>query len=172
MLKELVEDIGDSWYSLIIDECTDNTALKVMGVMVRYYSVKQKRMVVDKLGLIETPRATHDVLYAALIEFLLKIGLRPCRVFSLGTDGGPNLCGSNHSVFALMKKNDNPNLHLLKCICHGLDTSASKASGAIPGTVEYLLRESRNWFSHSALRKFEYDQLYKVILALILPCCT
>lgn len=49
MKKELVEDAGDSWHSLILDESTDKTAVKQLAVLVRYYSLKHKEL----LGLIE-----------------------------------------------------------------------------------------------------------------------
>ena len=41
------------------------------------------------------------------------IDLKLC--FGLGTDGTSNLCGCNHSLYTLMKK-DNPDLILIKCV--------------------------------------------------------
>lgn len=162
MLKELIEDVGDGWYSIIVDESTDTTVVKYMALMIKYLSYSKGKYIIDFLGIIETPVTTHDVLYQAFTSYLVKIGLRVVRLFSLGTDGGPNLCGVAHSLYALLKKYDCPNLHLVKCICHGLDKCASKASKAFPGTLEMLIRESRNWFSHSAVRKLQYENEYKV----------
>lgn len=114
------------------------------------------------LGLIVTPECTAQVLYTVVKEFINKMGLKLGRLFAIGTDGAANLCGPHNSLYALLKQNECPKLHLVKCICHGLDKCANYASKAIPNTLEYLLRESRNWFSHSAKRKFDYENLYQV----------
>ena len=159
MLQEIIDDIGDGFYSCIVDESTDTTATKYLAIMVKYYSFKKKEMIVDFLGLVETPRATAQALYDVFIEFMAKIGLILNRMLALGTDGGLNLCGSHNSLFAYLKRNDCPNLHLVKCICHGLDKCASVAGKCFPSTLEFLLRESRGWFSHSALRKKQYEEL-------------
>ena len=37
-LTELIKDIGDAPYSLIVDEVTEVSTMKIMGVCVRYYS--------------------------------------------------------------------------------------------------------------------------------------
>ena len=161
MLKELIDDIADSWYSLLVDETTDNSTIKHMAVLVKYYSFTQTKSIIDFLGLLCTPKTTHDVLHRALVEFMDKVGLRKDRCMGLGCDGALNLCVAHHSLFALLKK-DCPNLHLVKCICHGLDKCASKASVALPGTLEDLVRDSRGWFSNSACRKFEYQREYEV----------
>lgn len=163
MLEELVADIGDGYYSTIVDESTDTTASKWLAIMVKYYSFKKKKMIVDLLGLVETPRATAPLVYEAFTSYMAKIGLRLIRMLSLGTDGGLNLCGSNNSLFAYLKRNDCPNLHLFKCICHALDKCASAASKCLPPSLEYMIRESRGWFSHSSVRKADYEEVYKVI---------
>lgn len=173
MLKELIDDIADSWYSLLVDETTDNATIKHMAVLVKYYSFTQKKSIIDFLGLICTPKTTHDVLHRALVDFMDKVGLRKDRCMGLGCDGALNLCGAHHSLFVLLKK-DCPNLHLVKCICHGLDKCASKASLALPGTLEDLVRDSRGWFSNSACRKFEYQREYEVGISffLFLTACS
>ncbi|KAK3924288.1 Zinc finger MYM-type protein 1 [Frankliniella fusca] len=162
--RDLVKDVGEGWFTLIIDESTDTTTLKHLALMIKYYSHKDKCMILDYLGIVETPECSADILYNVIKDFLKKIGLNIKKLFSLGTDGAANLCGANHSVFALLKKNDCPNLHLVKCVCHGLDKCASKASAAFPASLEYLIRESRNWFSHSALRKVQYEREYKALI--------
>ncbi|KAE8739291.1 hypothetical protein FOCC_FOCC015214 [Frankliniella occidentalis] len=162
MLAELIQDIGDSWFSLIVDETTDNTTIKHMAVLIKYYSESQGKYIVDFLCILGTPKTTHDVLYNVLVEFMDKVGLRKDRLMALGTDGAANLCGPHHSLFSLLKK-DCPNLHLVKCICHGLYKCSSKASAALPGSLEALLRDSRNWFRNSACRKYEYQQEYQAL---------
>lgn len=164
LMEELVDDIGDRFYSLIIDESTDNTVIRQLALCVKYYSVKYQKHLVEFLGLIETPVATADKLYEVVTLFLNTIGLRLGRLLALGTDGGLNLCGRNHSLYALLKKNDCPWLILVKCTCHSLDKAASYASQELPESLDWMIRESKGHFKNSHNRRARYENLYEVRL--------
>ena len=168
MLSEIIEDVGQEFYSIIIDASTDQTNIKYMAVLVKYFSYATEKMIVDFLGLFLLTRATADLVYEGFKEFMTAVGLSLSKLFALGTDGGLELCGANDSLFALLGRNECPNLVLVKCICHGLDNCASTAAKKFPSTLEYLLRESRGWFSHSSIRKHQYQHLYMVNFLLIL----
>lgn len=90
------------------------------------------------------------------------MGLNFQNLIALGTDGASNLCGKNHSLFTLLKA-DLPHLQLLKCVCHSLSLCVSKACTELPSCLEYLLRETRNWFAHSPLRMKVYQNLFETI---------
>ncbi|XP_071580219.1 uncharacterized protein [Temnothorax nylanderi] len=75
MLRELIEDIGDSWYSVILDESTDNATVKHLALMVRYFSYTKQKMITDLLGLVVTPQATAQALYNVFKLYMQKIGL-------------------------------------------------------------------------------------------------
>lgn len=162
MLDELLADLGEGFYSVIVDESTDNTVKNYMAVMIRYYSYKKKKMVVDFLGLIPLNRTTADALYAAFTNFMTSRGFVLRRCIGLGTDGAPSLCGCNHSLYTLLKQNDCPLLCLIRCVCHSLDKCASYASKDLPQQLEFLLRETTNWFAHSSQRKIKYEEVHKV----------
>ncbi|CAH0403832.1 unnamed protein product [Chilo suppressalis] len=66
------------------------------------------------------------------------------------------------ALFTLLKA-DLPHLQLLKCVCHSLSLCASKACTELPSCLEYLLRETRNWFAHSPLRMKVYQNLFETI---------
>lgn len=50
------------------------------------------------------------------------------------------------------------NLFQILC-CHSLNLCSAKACEELPSTLEILIRESRNWFSHSSLRQITYQSL-------------
>lgn len=52
-LTELVEDVGQNAYSIILDESTDISTHKYMAFCIRYYSFSQSDMVTDFLGFVE-----------------------------------------------------------------------------------------------------------------------
>ncbi|KAL7295753.1 hypothetical protein TKK_0011096 [Trichogramma kaykai] len=143
ILLDLVKDVGEMPYSLIVDESTDVSTVKYMCVCIKYYSVKEKRFITDFLGLLEIEVAEGKVLYVILCEFLDKIKLPKKNLKGLGTDGGSNLCGKNKSLYALLKK-DVPEVILIRCICHALNNAADTASTEFPRSVEYLCSEVYN----------------------------
>lgn len=161
LLQEIVEDLGDRFYSMIVDGGTDIGTSKQLGLCIRFYSLKHKKMLTYTLGLIESATQTADKLYEIFVAFMTSLGFRLNRLLALGTDGGPNFCGSNHSLYALLKK-DIPHLMIVRCVCHSLDKCASYASQAFPPTLEFMIREARNWFSHSSNRKMKYAETFQV----------
>lgn len=52
--KDLISDIGSSCYSLIIDESTDVSVQKQLGIIIRYYSDKYSRFTNTFLKLINS----------------------------------------------------------------------------------------------------------------------
>lgn len=56
-----------------------------------------------------------------------------------------------------------PQLQLVKCVCHSLHLCSSYASKEIPETLEFLIRETRSWFSNSSMRQNLYKDLYATI---------
>lgn len=165
---ELLADVGDSYYSLIVDEVTDISVSKFMGVCIRYYSRKHKRMITDFLGLIPVKSCKGEDLALALLNFLRSIGLNPQKMRSIGTDGAPNMCGVNNSFYTHLKKVI-PKLELFKCVCHSIDKSAEHAFKCMPDAVSDLMNETTNWFAFSSKRWDEYADFYKVRIAMLTP---
>lgn len=120
-----MEAVNDQRYSIILDESTDVTVNKYLAVLIGYFNGTV--IVNDFLGLIEVERATAVDLYSSLSVFFLKINLPVKNMLALGTDGGTNLCGKNHSVYTLLKEVV-PDLILIKCVCHSIHLGVSKAS--------------------------------------------
>lgn len=140
MLRELVEDVADMPYSLIVDESTDVSTFKYLCLCIKYFSKCQKQIVTDYLGIIAVISATADDLYASVKQFLDGIGLNMTNMVGIGTDGGSNLCGKNHSLYTLLRQSS-PHLQLVRCVCHSLDNCSSKASEEFPASADFLLRE-------------------------------
>ena len=163
-MSELISEIGDKPYSILVDESTDVSSDKYMAYCIRYFNDELNDIVVDFLGLQVVTDTTAPVLYEAFKEFLRAHGLPYENLVGLGTDGASNLCAvnkknENNSLWTLLRT-DLPNLQLLKCMCHSLHKCSEKAMMELPSSLEFLLRESRNWFSHSSLRLAKYYQLY------------
>lgn len=161
-LKELINDVGDSPYSLIVDEVTDNSASKFMGACVRYYSKIHREMITDFLGLIQVTGCKGIELANAMKGHLASIGLPLLNLQAVGVDGAPAMCGQYNSFYTHMKE-DVPHLMLFKCVCHSIDKCAEHAFKILPDELSNLMADTSNWFAHSAKRWDEYSQYYEVM---------
>lgn len=160
-LTELVEDVGDCWYALIIDEATDISVNKFMGICIRYFSKRRGRMVTDFLGIVQVTSCTGLDLAIALKDYLKFVRLELKKLEAIGTDGAPNMCGAFNSLYSHLKA-ELPNLVLLKCICHSISKCAEWAVKVMPDSVTFILAGSHNYFAHSAKKLGEYSEYYKV----------
>ncbi|XP_041974017.1 uncharacterized protein LOC121736556 [Aricia agestis] len=83
----------------------------------------------------------------------------------IGTDNASSMTGVNNGVHSLLKsETGNNNLVLVRCLCHSLQLAITHASEeTLPRNIEFLIRETHNWFSHSSNRQLFYKELYKTI---------
>lgn len=162
LLETLVKDIGDSKYSLIVDESTDVSQTKLMSICVKFFDVKSFAVSTQFLGLFLVEEASAAHLFQSLKSFLGKISLNIDNLIAIGTDGANNLCGKNKSLFTLLKK-ENPQIVLVKCTCHSLNLCCSKASSSIFENADFLIKELYNYFSHSPLRSILYKRAFDLI---------
>ena len=161
--QELKKDIQNTPFSIIIDETTDISVTKLVAACIRYYSQKDENIVTTYLGMNEIVQADAIGLNDSLRSLLNRWELTGDQMVGLGTDGANVMRGQHHSLFSLMKGTW-PHLILLQCVCHGLDLAAKEAvKKSLHTNIEYMIRETYNWFSHSSLRQ----QAYKEILDLV-----
>lgn len=67
-------------------------------------------------------------------------------------------------VFSNCSRENMSNLVLIRCVCHSLQLAVSHASiNTIPRHIEFLVRETYNWFSISPKRQGEYKRNYETI---------
>lgn len=51
---------------------------------------------------------------------------------------------------------------MVPCVCHSLQLAVSAAANdGLPRHIDFLVKETYNWFSHLTLRQNEYRTLYK-----------
>lgn len=71
---ELMKDIKDEKFALLVDESTDVSAAKHLCIAIRYYSKKEKRIVTELVGLVSVTEATGEVLFNAIKAAVADIG--------------------------------------------------------------------------------------------------
>lgn len=159
---ELIQDIQNVPFSLIIDESTDIKMMKQLCIIVRYYSAKLSKVVTTFLGLIVLEAGTAEAVFNSLLKFLGEKRLLPANCIGLATDGCNTMSGNANSVITRFRELT-PGIVHIKCICHSIQLCSSYALKVMPRNVEFMVAETYNWFSHSTARQQRYHAIYSCI---------
>ncbi|XP_045489241.1 zinc finger protein 862-like, partial [Pieris rapae] len=134
---------GGQKYSLLLDESTDVSVTKYLGVVIRYFSSDKNKVVSAFLALQPLESSDAVGIVAALVKCLDDHDLDL-----------QNLIGFYNL----------PHLILIPCVCHSLQSAVTHASeNTLPRNIEFLIRETYNWFSHSTKRQLEYKKVFELI---------
>ncbi|CAH2086585.1 unnamed protein product [Euphydryas editha] len=158
-------DICDQKFSLILDESTDISVMKCLGIAIRYFSNSQNKVLSTFLALTPVTKADAKGLAEAIINTLNDNNLKLKNLVGIGTDNASVMTGVNNGLHQILKREHGlPNLVLVRCVCHSLQLAVSHASEkTLPRNIEYIIRETYNWFSLSPKRQDEYRQIYETI---------
>ncbi len=161
--KELLQDLHDVPFSLLVDESTDISITKLLACSIRYFSSKSRTIVTTFLDILELAEGDAKSLTDAVQQLLVKWSLNKDKFVGLSTDGASAMIGQRNSLQALLKQHY-PGLVHIRCSCHSLDLAAKDAvKRALPSNLETMIRESYNWFSCSSSRLQAYRQLVDLI---------
>lgn len=133
-----------------------------MAVVARFFSLKSSKFNTAFLGTIPVYDASSSGLFSHLKSFLSSNDLDLDNCVGVGTDGASVMCGKHNSLFTKMKE-VNPRLVLVKCVCHSLHLACNEAVDVLPTHMDYLVRETFNWFAHSPKRQQMYKAIYEAI---------
>ncbi|XP_018373139.1 PREDICTED: uncharacterized protein LOC108767660 [Trachymyrmex cornetzi] len=162
IVQDLLKDIGNSYYSLIIDESTTIDVTKILCLMIRYFSQSKKKIITTFYRLIEMTAGTSDAIVEAILQQLKSDHLKTEKLLGLGVDGASVNVGIHHSMTTLLR-NINPDLIVVKCICRSLHLVAEKACKVLPRHLDFMVRETHTWFSISSKRQIEYAKIYCIL---------
>lgn len=139
MLQELIEDIGDSYYSAVIDESTAIDKKKIMCIMIRYFSKSKQKVITSfyKLVLVESGEAA--ALYDAFTNNIKDSGLNLNNLIGIGVDGANAMVGAHNSLASRLTALI-PHLVVVKCVCHSLHLAAEEAFKCLPKHIDFLIR--------------------------------
>lgn len=161
--SQLLSDIEGSPYSLIIDESTDISVNKYLGLVIIYYSKIKNKTVSTFLDLAFLESATAQAIVDTIFKTLDKFQLKPEKMVCIGTDNASVMVGRNSGVYTKLKEKC-PHIILIRCVCHSLQLATSFATKEhLPRALEFLVAESYNWFARSSSRQIQYKTVYNLI---------
>lgn len=142
--QELIDDIGNRKFSLIIDESNDISVTKLLGIGIRYFSASRKKFVTTFLDLVELIECNADAICDAIKISLDNHGLKLQKLIAIRTDNASVMTGVNNGVYVKLRA-ENPNLLLIRCTCHSLQLAVSHtAKEHLPRHLEVLIRDCYN----------------------------
>ncbi|CAL1401863.1 unnamed protein product [Linum trigynum] len=139
--KQIFEDIGDSKFSIIVDEASDESRHEQMAIILRFVDVKgliQERF----LNLVHVKDTTSKTLHSAICSTLAshKFSLQNLR--GQGYDGASNMRGEWKGLHALFLK-DFPQAYYVHCMAHRLQLSLVAASREVDRVNEFFTKLPR-----------------------------
>lgn len=161
--ENLKTAIGDMPYSIIIDETTDIQWNKVLGIAVRFVDVKLQKVSSTFLGIMEIKDGTAETVTNAIDELLRKRNLNPQNCVGIGTDNASVMTGEKSGVHVRLEKLWKRKLFLSRCVCHSIQLAVSAASTQMSPRLEFMVKETANYFRLSTGRRHAYTDLYKLM---------
>ena len=160
--KMLVAKIcRNTFFSVIIDECTDVSISQVLAVMVRYFD-EDKRKVTDSLCMIEVENATAEGLYKCVKDLFHENDIPISNIIGFASDNCSTMLGTNKEVQALLKK-DVPSVFVMGCVCHSLALCCSEACKHLPSWAESFIKDVCCYFARSSKRQHDFQMIQDVV---------
>jgi hypothetical protein len=117
-LDLIMADVGDSLFSILVDECKDSSNKEQLAIVLRYVNAKGcvKECFV---GIVHVPDTTSNALLQAVEGTLAKLGLSFDRLRGQGYDGASNMKGEYNGLKALVLERA-PTAYYVHCFAHQL----------------------------------------------------
>lgn len=158
-----MQSIRKNPYSLLIDESTDISVTKFLGIIVIYFDREMGKTISTYLTLVEITNCDAQSITDALKDAIKNKELQLKNLVGIETDNASVMVGVNNGVYQKLKL-EIKSLILIPCVYHSLQLAVSStASEALTRYIDFLIKETFNWFSHSTLRQSQYKDLYKAI---------
>ncbi|KAJ0971407.1 hypothetical protein J5N97_019366 [Dioscorea zingiberensis] len=116
--KIIVQDLKDSFFSILVDEARDVSTKEQMGVVVRY--VNNDGQVIERiLGIVHVTNTTALSLKVAIEDLFFKHNLSLSQLRGQGYDGASNMQGEYNGLKTLILK-ENQSAFYIHCFAHQL----------------------------------------------------
>lgn len=114
-VQDLKDSIGNKYYSCLINESTDISVTKYLGVAIIYHDKLNEKIVSTFLSLSEIGDCTADSIVATIKYTLGYFGLNLNKLRGIGTDNASVMVRVNAGVHEKLKV-DIPNPVLILCV--------------------------------------------------------
>lgn len=168
--EDLLQNICASpFYSIVLDEATDLSTVKQLGLVVQYLDIQlaiSHTRYLKLIDLAQAARATADVVVDAVTRYLeTTASPSPClaKIAGAACDGASVMLGRENGVMARLKTKV-PGLAVTHCSAHMLALAASAAARLTPWFkhFEKIVNQVYTFFSRSTVRTAELLEMQRV----------
>ncbi|XP_072391432.1 zinc finger protein 862-like [Diabrotica undecimpunctata] len=150
--NQIVDDINRTTFSIIIDETTDVSTNKCLAILVRYFSIKLKKVRDSFLGLLElNDGSTAENIFNAILLFFNSNNINIENMVGFSADNCSTMMGQLNGVRKLLTDRL-PHLVVVGCTSHWLNLCSSNACLKLPRSVEDFVRDIYSHFNLSVKR--------------------
>ncbi|XP_076666438.1 zinc finger protein 862-like [Andrena cerasifolii] len=149
IIAETTDRLQGKFFSVLIDETTDITNMKILCFLIRYVHNDQIQSYL--LDLIRISDSTADNLYKCLLHSLNKNNLSLSNMVGVCVDNANGMVGAQNSLASRLLE-DNPDMCVFPCICHSMHLVASHACKCLPPFIEEFLHAIYSYFARNPKR--------------------
>ncbi|XP_050233431.2 uncharacterized protein LOC126681917 [Mercurialis annua] len=114
----IIEDIGNNFFSILVDECRDVSIKEQMGIVIRY--VNKSGCIIERfLGLVHVNDTSAASLKKGIDSLFSTYGLSISSLRGQGYDGASNMRGEFNGLKSLILK-ENSQAYYIHCFAHQL----------------------------------------------------
>lgn len=147
-----MEFCNDNYYSTAIDESTDCSVSKNLGIIVRIFDGTCR----DRfLSLEPLTDSTAEGITSKIIQVFKENKIPLTNMVGFTSDNCPVMMGAVNGVQAKLKLQI-PNLFVNGCICHSLNLISCAAFSCLPTDIDKFMRAINSYFCNSPKRKEEF----------------
>ena len=153
-----------SYYSVMLDECTDVTVVEEMLVFFRW--TEKGEPVEHFFDVLPLKEVNAESITAVVTEYLARKELLLSRLVGMGFDGAATFSGRVSGVQARLKKHS-PFAVYVHCHCHQLQLACIQAANGTPGIEHVYTTVLSLWkFFHNSPKRSQSLKEIQAVLEL------
>jgi hypothetical protein len=157
--EQLANDMKEAPFSLILDETARLATAKAVAACTRYFSTESNKIVTAFLGDLTLVTADVAGVADAIVNLIDEWSLEGKNMIGLVTDGIVDLCPERGALLSVLRINCPNVVHLHSTFAAVTLAFNAAAKKHLSRELEYLLRESHNWFAQSHDRQAKYASI-------------
>ena len=156
-LKELVSLLRCRFFSVIIDEATDQSTKKQLAIVATFFDMEKFEMQCWLVDMLETEDGSGKGIYSKMKEAFSNMNIPMSNIIGYSSDTTNVMFGQFNSVVQLLKS-EFSYVQTVKCSCHLIHLVSSYVASKLPKSVEDLCRDVYAHFHRSLKRQEVYKE--------------
>lgn len=154
---EIVFEMKQSFFTLMMDESTDKATVRQMVIMARIFAEDKVETHLYRVVAFDG-QATGENLFNIVNQCFEEDNISWKKCLSMSSDGARAMVGEFNSVLSRVKKQQEQ-VWFLHCTCHVAHLAASHACNELPDVCEQLTRDVYAFFKMSGKRQSDFREI-------------